>query len=155
MGLLMYFFVEPGVRPDAATPAGWVGLLNDPSAIADKADFSLHLSPVDLDILVEQIRPTSKGADSSLTESLAHHVAGDANTWSVDALSASLVGAIAAVSPHRIEDIVRRWEQEVALEHREEFTGPSLEARRAVHDLIRVCQESRRVGRPVLHAWFL
>jgi hypothetical protein len=65
--------------------------LYDRAAIPLFADFSLHLSPIDYDLLCEAIRSSVGRGPLSLTDSLESQVGGDGNEGSADTVSTAWV----------------------------------------------------------------
>jgi hypothetical protein len=155
VSMLMHFCTAHPAAAAGVTPGAWHNLLSDTSRIAAWVDFSLHLSPIDLDILVEQVCAARDAPTTTLTDSLVGLLAGDGESWGVETVSPSLVSLLAGVPAPTIEPLAVRWVEAVAREHREANPGVSEEVVRALSDLVRVCDVAGRNGLAVLYVWFL
>jgi hypothetical protein len=153
--MLMYFCAARPTTVAGVTPGAWHTLLRDPSRVPAWVDFSLHLSPIDLDILVEQVCAARDAPVMTLTGSLVGLLAGDGESWAVEAVSPAVVSLLAGVPATMIEPLAARWVEAVAREHREANPGVSAEVVRALSDLVHVCELAVRNELPVLHVWFL
>jgi hypothetical protein len=153
--MLMYFCAARKSALAGVPPAGWHAVLRDPTAVPAQADFSLHLSPIDLDILVEEVCAALGAPVTTLTDSLVERVAGDNESWGVEVVAPQLVGLLARAPPETAEPLAALWMEAVAREHGEASPGASADAARAVSELVNVCGVALRLGLPVLHAWCL
>jgi hypothetical protein len=154
MSLLMHFCAaDPAVVEDV-TSSTWHALLRDSSRVAAYVDFSLHLSPIDLDILVVQVCAALGAPATTLTDSLVGLVAGDGQSWAVEVVDPRLVNLVAGVPGSMIEPLASRWVAAVAQEHREANPGVNPEILGALRELVRICDVALQGELAVLHAWF-
>jgi hypothetical protein len=129
--------------------------LYDRAAIPLFADFSLHLSPIDYDLLCEAIRSSVGRGPLSLTDSLESQVGGDGNEGSADTVSTAWVDMVAAVEEDNLDAILRAWTVAVAEEHSESVAEPNDDMRSALRALIALCRDSKERGLTVVHTWSL
>ena len=123
--------------------------------VAAVADFSLHLSPIDLDLLSEEAFRIAGVQSVTLTDSLVENVGGDGESSSADVVSAQWVQTVASILDNRIDELAKRWLVRVAEEHSEQAEGPNEDTLQAVRDLIRACRIATEKGFSVVHAWSL
>jgi hypothetical protein len=155
MGQLVHFYAgDPEVIGRAFASQDF-GTLKDRSKIPLYADFSLHLSPIDYELLSEAIQSIVGSGPSSLEESLQTQVGGSSDERSADIVSPEWVQMVAAVRDEQIESVLSAWIQATAEEHGESPSEPTDDARLALRELIGLCRESRARGLPVVHTWSL
>jgi hypothetical protein len=151
----MAFYVGDQGKIGGAYSSGVaVPLWRHPFVVA-AADFSLHLSPVDLDLLSEEACRLVGAPPGTLTDSLTDRVGGDGQTSSAEVVSPRWVGAVAGIPDRHVEELARRWLARVAQEHSEQAEGPTEDAVRAIRELIRACRVATERGLPVVHTWCL
>ena len=155
MSMLMWFYVGDKTKIGegfSATDA--VPLWKQPFVVA-MADFSLHLSPIDLELLSEEACRIAGVPPVSLTASLTEKVGGDGETSSADVVSAQWVQTVAGILDHHVDDLAKRWLVRVAEEHNEKPEEPNEDVRQAIRALIHACQIATERGLPVVHTWSL
>ena len=151
MGMLLWFYVGDkkkigeGFSATAAVP-----LWKQPFVVA-MADFSLHLSPIDLDLLSEEACRIAGVQPVTLTHSLTENVGGDGQTSSADVVSAQWVQTVASILDHHVDDLAKRWLVRVAEEHHEQPEEPNEDTRQAIRGLIHVCQIATEKRLAVVH----
>jgi hypothetical protein len=118
------------------------------------ADFSLHLSPTDLDILSEVIAERVGAAPLLLNDSLVRTVGGTANENGAEVVSPAWVRMVAAADEADAQELATEWIARVGAECGQQLDF-SPEAVRAVGELIRLCQLAERDGLAVVHTWSL
>jgi hypothetical protein len=123
--------------------------------VAAMADFSLHLSPIDLEFLSEEACRIASVPPVTLTDSLIDNVGGDGETSSADVVSAQWVQMVAGILDHHVDDLAKRWLVRVAEEHNEKPEEPNEDVRQAIRALIHACQVATEKGLPVVHMWSL
>jgi hypothetical protein len=120
-----------------------------------QADFSLHLSPIDLEILTEEVQKLVGSGPTSLEESLARQVGGDGEECSADVVSPEWVGMMSALPDASVESLIAGWTRALAEEHNEPNLAPTDDMRRALQDLLKLCREAQRQSLPLVHTWSL
>jgi hypothetical protein len=155
MGMLMAFYacdkreIGEGFSSTAAVP-----LWKQPYVVS-MADFSLHLSPIDLDLLSEEVCRIAGAQPVSLTDSLTENVGGNGESSSADVVSPQWVQTVAGIRDDQVDDLARRWLVQVAEEHREQPEEPNEDTLRAIRDLIHVCRIAIENRLAVVHVWSL
>jgi hypothetical protein len=155
VGMLMWFYVGDKTRiGEGFSTTHSVPLWKQPFVVAT-ADFSLHLSPVDLDLLSEEACRIAGVQPVTLTDSLTESVGGDGQTSSADVVSAQWVQTVASILDHQVDDLAKQWLVRVAEEHDDQPEDPNEDTRQAIRDLIYACQIATESRLPVVHAWSL
>ena len=155
MGILMWFYVGDKRKiGEGFSATNAVPLWKQPFVIA-MADFSLHLSAVDLDLLSEEACRIAGVQPVSLTVTLTENVGGNAQTQSADVVSPQWVATVASIADHQVEGLAKRWLAEVAKEHSEQPEEPTEDTLQAIRELIHACQIAREKSLPLVHAWSL
>jgi hypothetical protein len=155
VGMLMWFYVgdkrkiAEGYLPNAAIP-----LWKQPF-LAAMADFSLHLSPLDLDLLSEEVCGIAGVPPVTLADSLTEHVGGNGQTSSADVVSPRWVETVAGIPDHQVEELAQRWFARSAEEHGEQPEQPNEDILQAIRKLIHVCRIAIEKRLPVIHTWSL
>jgi len=155
VSMLMWFYVGDKTKiGNGFTATGAVPLWKQPFVVAT-ADFSLHLSPIDLDFLSEEACRIAGVQPVTLTDSLTENVGGASQTSSADVVSGQWVQTVASVLDHQVDDLAKRWLVRVAEEHNEKPEEPNEDIRQAIRALIHACQVATEKGLPVVHTWSL
>ena len=139
MGQLMGFYAGDADAIGAAYVDFESDGLDDEKIVRAHADFSLHLTPLDVDFLVEVIAERTGGKALPLFESFTRHVAGDSEEGSADVVDAAWVQMVAGADDARAPALAAEWIQRVGAEYGEAL-DVSPEAVQAVGELIRLCQ---------------
>ena len=129
---------------------------DDPDSLpsgVQHVDFSLHLSPIDLDLLTQEIQKVVGSGPTSLTESLDSQVGGDGSESSADVVSAAWVQMVAALPEDNVEDVLSVWAQAVAKEHGEPAFDVTDDLRGAVKGLVHLCAGANSSGQSIVHTW--
>lgn len=153
--MLMWFYVGDkrkiggGFSPNALVP-----LWKQPFVVA-MADFSLHISPMDLDLLSEAACRMAGIPPVTLTDSLIENVGGDGETGSADVVSPQWVHTLARIPDHQAEEFAKRWFARVAEEHHEQPEQPNEDNLRAIREVIHACRVAMEKSLPVVHTWSL
>ena len=87
MGMLFWFYVGDKKKIGGAFSAPSAVPLWKQSFVLAKADFSLHLSPIDLDLFSEEACRIAGMKPITLTDSLIENVGGDGQSSSADLVS--------------------------------------------------------------------
>jgi hypothetical protein len=129
--------------------------LRDGSIASGYADFSLHISVADLDILSEQAAGLIGREPIRLLDSLERHVGGTPDESSADVVDRQWVDFIAAVPKESASELSALWLSGVMAETGEEIDVHSPDAGRAVKKLIELCLDSLASRTEVVFAWYL
>jgi hypothetical protein len=155
VGMLMWFYVGDERKiGDGYSATDAVPLWKQPSVVG-MADFSLHLSPIDLDLLSEEACRIAGVQPVTLTDSLTENVGGDGQTSSADVVSPQWVQMFASILDDHVDDLAKRWLVRVAEEHHDQPEEPNEDTHQAVRDLIHVCQIATEKRLAVVHVWSL
>ena len=119
------------------------------------ADFSLHISPTDLDILSEQAAGLLERPPVLLLDSLGRNVGGTPEESSAEVVSPAWVEFIAALPAEAAAELSSVWLSAVMAECGEEIDTNSPDAARAVGDLLSLCSEALTRRSDVVFAWHL
>lgn len=155
MGQLVHFYGGDPQVIGRAFDAHDFGTLKDRAKIPLFSDFSLHLSPIDYDLLSEAIQSTVDRGPSSLTDSLGTLVGGDDNESAANVVAPNWVEMVARVRDDQVETVLQEWMHATAEEHSEPLTEPTDDVRTAFRELIALCREAQQRGLPVVHTWSL
>lgn len=153
MGLLMDFYAGDAQEIGGAFTAGDFDALNS-RAIAH-ADFSLHLSPTDLDILSETAFEMMGRVPTGLLDSLEENVGGDGAESSADTVTEAWVTGMAAFPNDRVPELAQRWLRAVAEDRGDSDDAVTPDALQAVRELISLCRLAGREKVAVVHTWSL
>lgn len=129
--------------------------LRDPQRFPFRVDFSLHLSPIDLDLLTEEAQKIVGSGPTSLLDSLGRRVGRDGGDSAAEVVSPDWVEMMAAVPEASVESLISAWTRAVAEEHSEPGLTPTDDMRKALQDLLTLCREAHRQTLPVIHTWSL
>jgi len=153
MGLLLDFYAGDASVLGAAYNAGDVASVR--AAAKAHADFSLHLSPNDLDILSEEAFAMTGGEPVGLLESLVGNVGGDGAESSADTLSEIWVAGFASFPEERVKELAERWMRGVAADRGQPEAVVTPDVLQAIRQLIAVCQTAKQHCLDVVHTWSL
>ena len=118
------------------------------------ADFSLHLSPIDLDLLSEAIADHVGVDPLLLNDSLVRTVGGLEGSSGAEVVDPAWVRMVAAADEAAAPDLAADWVGLVNQEHGEQL-GVTPEAVRMVRELIHLCRLAVQEGVDVVHTWHL
>jgi hypothetical protein len=154
MGLSLEFYAGDAAAIGADFTAIEFGGLRDGTRALAYADFSLHLSPTDLDLLSEVLAECLGLRPLLLNDSLIRTVGGIEGEGGADVVDPAWVRMVAAADEATAPVLAGEWIARVG-----EACGQELEvtadAVRAVHELIRLCKLAVRRGVDVVHTWYL
>jgi hypothetical protein len=154
MGLSLEFYAGDAATIGADFTAFELNGIRDGRRALAYADFSLHLSPTDLDILSEVIAERTGARALLLNECLIHNVGGSEGESGADVVDPSWVRMIAALSETAAPELAAKWIGRVGAECGQELEVTS-DAVRAVQELVRLCKLAVRDGVEVVHTWYL
>jgi hypothetical protein len=118
------------------------------------ADFSLHLSPTDLDIFSEVVAQRLGTKPLRLNEQLTRSVGGSENESGADLVDPAWVQMVAGCDDSAASELTEEWINRVGANCGLEL-AVTLDAVRAVEDLIHLCQLAKRANLDVVHTWYL
>jgi hypothetical protein len=155
VGQLIHFYAGDAEAVGRAFSERDYQTLRDPQRFPLTADFSLHLSPIDLEILTEEVQKIVGTGPTTLTDSLGKRVGGDGDESAAEVVGPGWVEMMAALPDASIESLITSWTRAVAEEHNEPDLKPTDDIRKALRDLLTLCREAQRTGLPVVHTWSL
>lgn len=155
MGLSIEFYAGDADAIGAAFTDVRFEALQDGSIAHSYADFSLHISVADLDVLSEQAAGMLAREPVLLLESLERHVGGTPDESSADVVARAWVEFIAAVSKESDSELSAAWLSAVMAETGKEIDVHSPGAARAVGELITLCRDSIAKRSAVVFARYL
>jgi hypothetical protein len=155
VGQLIHFFAGDAETIGRAFTEHDYQTLRDRQNFPLQVDFSLHLSPIDFELLTEEVQKLVGSGPTSLEDSLARQVGGDGEDCSAEVVSPDWVAMMAAVPDASVDSLITNWTQAVADEHNEPDLKPTDDIRLAVGDLLKLCREAQRESLPVVHTWSL
>jgi hypothetical protein len=155
VGQLVHFYAGDPHVIGRAFETDDFATLQDRTKIPLFSEFSLHLSPIDYDLLSETIQSMVDRGPSTLTEALGTLVGGDDNENAANVVSPDWIEMVASVRDDQSESVLKAWMQATAEEHSEPVTEPTDDVRRAFRELIALCREAQKRGLPVVHTWSL
>jgi hypothetical protein len=155
VGQLIHFYAGDADAVGRAFGQRDYQTLRDRQKFPLTADFSLHLSPIDLDLLTEEAQKLVGSGPTSLTDALGEQVGGNGNDSAAEVVSPEWVGMMAALPDSSVEALLTEWTRAVAEEHNEPDLNPTDDIRKALRDLLTLCREAQRNGLPVVHTWSL
>ena len=127
--MLMWFYVgDKGRIGNGFSPTATVPLWQQPFVVA-MVDFSLNLSPIDLDFLFQEACLIAAIPPVTLTDSLIENVGGNGQTHSADVVSPQMVETIAYIPGDQVEELAKRWAAQIAIEYNEQQAIPNEEIR--------------------------
>jgi hypothetical protein len=154
MGLSLEFYAgDPEVIGADFTAFEFDGLRDCTRARAH-ADFSLHLSPTDLDLLSDVIAERIGAAPVLLNDSLIRTVGGRAGESGAEVVDPAWVRLMAAADEATALELAAAWVERVGAECGQQL-DVTPEAVRAVGELIRLCRTAERERLGVVHTWHL
>ena len=154
MGLSLEFYAGDAETIGADFSAHKFGGLRDGTRARAYADFSLHLSPTDLDILSEVLAERVDAPPLLLNDSLVRTVGGTANESSADVVDPAWVQLVAAVDDAAVPELAAEWMRLVGDEYGQQYEVTP-DAIRAVSELIRLCRTALTERLAVVHTWYL
>ena len=154
MGQLMGFYAGDADAIGAAFEDYESDGLADEKIVRAHADFSLHITPLDVDFLVAVIAEGTEGTSRPLLECLSRHVGGDPEASSASVIDRDWVQMVARADDGRAPHLAAEWIKRVGAEYGETLEV-SPEAVQAVGELIRLCQLAAQQGLDVVFTWSL
>ena len=152
MGLSLQFLIGPPKEMLDALSAYDYAKLDQ--LTEKKADFSLHLQPMDLQTLSDCAADYASQPLKPFRTALTCYL--DEPDCGFFLVGSDWADAIAAIDISKSNDITAAWFAKMAENYPDEqIGGPSAAAEKAVHDLIELCQYGLQFQKPVIHIWGL
>jgi hypothetical protein len=153
MGLSLEFYAGDAVAIGKEFTALKLKGLRDGTKALAYADFSLHLSPTDLDILSDVIAQRTGAHSMALNDSLIRNVGGMEGSSGADVVDPAWVRMVAQTEEAWAPELAAEWVKQVSAEYKPMELTP--EAVQAVEELIRLSHLAIREGVDVVHTWYL
>jgi hypothetical protein len=154
MGLSLEFYAGDADAIGADFTAIEFDGLRDGTRARAYADFSLHLSPTDLDLLSAVIAEHVGAAPLALTDSLVRTVGGFEGEGGAEVVDLAWVRMVASADEAAAPELAAEWIGRVGAECGQQLPV-TRDAVRAVRELIRLCRVASREGVEVVHTWYL
>jgi hypothetical protein len=154
MGLSLEFYAGDAAKIGADFTAIEFDGIRDGTRARAYADFSLHLSPTDLDILSAVIAERIGAAPRLLSNSLGRNVGGFEGEGSAEVVDPTWVRMVSAVDATAAPEVAAVWIGRVGAGCGQRLTVTP-EAVRAIRELVELCQLAVREGVEVVHTWYL
>ena len=155
VGQLIQFYVGDPEEVGAAFSEADFDRLADSRIVPLSVDFSLHLSPIDFDLLSVEVDKVVKTRACSFMEALETNVGGTLPESSADVVAVEWVHSLASLPDEQVDDVVSSWTKALAIEYDDAGIQPTDETRAALHSLVELCRGALRLGLPVIHGWSL
>lgn len=117
------------------------------------ADFSLHLSPTDLDILSEKIAEQVKRPPVLLLDSLERSLADLGDDGAADVVAKAWVEMVADLPERDCKSVAAAWIQSVGDELGEQLELTD-DAVLAVQNLVSLCRQAKEQSLDVVYTWY-
>jgi hypothetical protein len=153
MSQLLGFYAGDADAIGAAYEEGSTTLA-DVDFVQASADFSLHITPIDIDFLVEAIAERTGATAPPLMESFTRLVGGDPDASSAHLVAPAWVQIVASADEGQAENLAAEWMKRVSAEYRETIEVAP-EAVQAVDELIRLCRLATKEKLDVVFTWGL
>jgi hypothetical protein len=154
MGLSLEFYAGDAAVIGADFSAIEFDGIRDGTRARAYADFSLHLSPPDLDILSVVAAERVGVAARLLNDNLVRVVGGFEGEGSAELVDPAWVGMVAAADEAAAPQLAAEWIARVGAACGKQL-AVSPEAVRAIGELIRLCRAAAQQGMDVVHTWYL
>ena len=155
MGQLIEFYVGDPEEVGAAFSEQDFDKLADSRVVPFSVDFSLHLSPIDFDVLSVEIDKVVKTGARSFMEALETNVGGNLPESSADVVAVEWVYSVASLPDEQVNNVVSSWANALSIEYDDPGIQPTEEMCAALHALVELCRGALRLGLPVVHGWSL
>lgn len=150
MGLVLQFLVgDPKGILNALSAADYEKLSG---LTEERADFSLHLQPKDLQTLSDCAAQYAGQLLKPLRSALVCYLdEADRGYFLVDD---DWVDAMAAIDIGKSKELAAKWFEQMAVNYPNEQLGsPTAEAETAVYELIKLCKYAVQSAKPLIHIW--
>lgn len=156
MGLKLQFFIGDKDNIVNAVADEDFDILEELEDQGDFADFSLHLSPKDLNVLINIISSHLSDDSFGLRENLdTEDCYFDENDRGAFYVKDMVKNLIAKTSEKDAAIYASRWYNKLSEEYPDEHIGDSSMAEQPISDLIRICQIALKEDKCLVHVWFL
>jgi hypothetical protein len=154
MGLSVEFYAGDAKAIADAFNQSDFDALRSGAAARRYADFSLHLSPTDLDLLSEVLAEHSSRPALALYDCIGPSIGGEPGESDAYLVDPKWVDMIAAADLESAESLTASWIGRVGAELGETLPVTP-EAVVAMQNLIALCRFAKAAGTDVVHTWYL
>jgi hypothetical protein len=151
MSQLLGFYAGDAEAIGAAYEAGSDDL-DAADFVRAHADFSLHITPLDIDFLAEAIADRTGRTAPSLMDSFTRLVGGDPEENSAQVVDPAWVQLVSTADAGQADDLADEWLKRVSAEYGETLEV-SPETVQAVEELVRLCQLATKEKLEVVFTW--
>jgi hypothetical protein len=152
MGQLMHFYAgDPKVIAEALARRDRT-LLDNSTEVPLQADFSLHVTSIDLDIMTEVAARQIGAGPTSFEGSWGRRLAGDGNESSVELMASDWVALIAKSDA---KALAADWAAALAEEYSDTSLTVTDDMLQGLEALIALCREAVKRKIAMVHAWSL
>ena len=152
MGQLMDFYAGDATRIGEAFARRDHETLKNPEAVVMHADFSLHVTSIDLDILTELAAGLAGTGPTSFEDSWQQRLSGDGNESSAELMSREWVELMGRSD---VSVLAPAWAAALAEEYSDFSLTVTDDMRHGLEALTALCREAARRGVSVVHTWSL
>jgi hypothetical protein len=153
MGLSLEFYLGNADAISRAISDIELEQLDDPSIVADSADFSLHIEPADLELLSESMARFNGQKPQGFRQSL--EILVDEEDRGALIVQSGWTNYVGTISDERVEEVVELWAASMRAKHNDVKIVVTEQMRTAVNDLVRLCRSASKGGGRVVHVWYL
>jgi hypothetical protein len=153
MGLSLEFYLGNEEAISEAIRSLDLDALDQPDIVEHKADFSLHITPNDLNLLSQQIAAITNSKPRNLRPYLTPVI--DENDHGLLLVNAAWVAYVAQVPVGRSAELTEMWMAAMRQEYQDNSVTITDEAIEAVQQLVVMCTAAHQSGRSIFHIWFM
>lgn len=154
MGLSLEFYAGDAEEIGKAFCRFDLDKLRDENLILAYADFSLHLSPADLNILSYQIAVSLKCEPIYLLDSLEKPLCEESTEYGADIVACEWVQMVGRLAEAQLEELAQNWIKGVAEEYQDSSIKVTPDAVRALNELVHLCHVAMEANVDVVHVWY-
>jgi hypothetical protein len=155
MGLSLEFYAGNAEEIGKAFCSFNLDKLRDGSLTVAYADFSLHLSPVDLDILSHEVAVILRCEPIYLLDSLVEAMCEESAEHGADKVAGEWVHMVARLADDQLEELAHNWIAGIAEEHKDPSVQVTPDAIRALEELVQLCRVAIQNNFDVVHSWYM
>lgn len=153
MGLSLEFYLGNADAIADAVADIDLDRLDDPNVVTHTADFSLHITPADLDLLSESIGRVTDQMPQGLSSSLQPMV--DEEDRGALLVSLDWIQYTAALLNEQVDEVAELWASVMRSTHGDEEIVVTDDMREAVDERLLLCRSATQGSRQVVHVWYL
>lgn len=153
MGITLEFLIGNDEKIIEASKELDIDIFDEAGCIIKRADFSLHITPNDLNTLSFVAAKLNKQKAISLRDNLDLLI--DEPDHGLFKVNHSWVKYFAMVEADKLESLAKEWYAEMQKQYANEIIEVTIDGIQAVKDLSRICDLSINSGKNVFHFWYL